>query len=113
VSYYKNRLRARTENHLPTATDQSQAAETDINVIVRNFMKHGEAPGAAGEPLYGDFTELPNNLRDFIETARTLNENRNNLPQALRALPVEQLLSLPVEEMKKLIDPPKQEEPKA
>jgi len=110
--YQKNRLRARTVNNEPTMTDQSAAAETDINVIVRDFMKHGTAPGADSEPLYGDFTELPNNLRDFIETARTMNQNRNNLPQALRDLPVEQLLTFPVEELKKLIDPPKQEEPK-
>lgn len=113
MSYYVNRRKARTVNNDPTETDQSQAAETDINVIVRNFMKHGQATGPAEQPMYGDWTDMPTNLRDFIETSRTLARNRNDLPQALRDLPIEQLLSLPVEDLKVLINPPKQEEPKA
>lgn len=111
--YQKNRLRARTVNNDPSETDQSAAAETDLNVIVRNFIKHGEVSGASEEPLYGDFTELPSNLRDFIELGRSINQNRWNLPKELRDIPVEQLLSLEVDEIKNLINPPKQEEPKA
>jgi len=111
-AYQKNRLRARTFNNMPSETDQSQAAETDLNVIINNFMKHGEVQGAAGQPIYGDFTELPNNLRDFIELGRSIQEHTANLPPQLKNIPTAELLALPVERINEILNPPKQEEPK-
>lgn len=111
--YYKNRERANIVNNEPTMTDQSGAAETDINVIVRNFMKHGEVEGAASEPIYGDFTELPNNLRDFMELARQARHIQQELPEQLRGIELEELFALTPQEIKAIIEPPKQTEEQA
>lgn len=40
-------------------TDQSQAQDCDINVIVSRFLRSGVAPGMAGSPIYGDFSAVP------------------------------------------------------
>lgn len=42
----------------PTRTQQHQADETDINLIVRRYIQTGVLPQAALEPLYGDFETL-------------------------------------------------------
>lgn len=41
----------------PGRTDQSQAAECDVNVIVDRFMKTGVLPGVDIKRVYGDFSE--------------------------------------------------------
>lgn len=108
MSYYeKNRLLARTVNKEPTLTDQSQAHETDINVIVGRFLKTGAAPGTAAQPMYGDFSRLPNGLREFIDQARSLEQHRAALPAALRDLPPEKLMTLTMEEAAAILQPPK------
>lgn len=40
-------------------TDQSQKKDCDINVIVARCAQSGVAPGMRGEPIYGDFTSVP------------------------------------------------------
>lgn len=79
---------------MPTKTDQSGAAETDVNVIVSQFKISGVVPGASRPGMYGDFTQLPHDLRDMIEQSRALMRTRNDLPDQLKGLPIEQLLAL-------------------
>lgn len=110
--YKQNRQRARTKNTKPSATDQSQARETDINVIVGRFLGTGAAPGASGAPLFMDATELPDDLRGFIETARTIDAHRNSLPAQLRDKSVEEILALSPDELTRILTPPQPEAPK-
>lgn len=111
--YILNKLKARTLNKSPTLTDQSQARETDINVIVRRMGISGQAPRAAGEPMYGDFTQFPQDLRDFIHTARGIETHRRKLPEALRNLSTEEILALTPDQLTTILTPPKQETPNA
>lgn len=98
-----------TTNNMPTETDQSSANSTDLNVIIRQFAITGRAPGAPTEPLYGDFTNLPTDLRGYIEESRNIHKIRRNLPEQLRNLPIEQLLTLTPQQLTTILTPPKQE----
>jgi hypothetical protein len=103
------RAKARTYTDLekdPTLTDQSQANDTNINVIVKRYGVHAQAPGGSTPPIYGDFTGLPTDLRGMIETARTINEQRERLPKALQDMPIEELLSLTNEQLTTILTPP-------
>lgn len=42
----------------PGMTDQSQAADCDVNKIVDRYMKTGVLPGTDVEGLYGDFVDV-------------------------------------------------------
>lgn len=83
----------------PTLTDQSQGHDTDINVIVGKFGIGGMAPGNASEPMYGDFSELPADLRSFIHESRRLDEFRQQLPDTLRDIPLDTLLQMTPEQI--------------
>lgn len=105
--YYQiNKAAARTINREPTMTDQSQADDTDLNLIVRKFMSSGQAPGAGGQPMYGDFTELPRDLRAMIEHARTLDALHADLPVQLREYTLEQMFELTNEDILRIMQPP-------
>lgn len=106
MHYQTNRLRARTINNDPSLTDQSQAQETDINVIVGRYGVTGRVPGAPGQPMSGDFTELPTNLRDMIEMSRSMKAKRAELPKQLAELPIEELLALTPEAIQQKLTPP-------
>jgi len=106
VFYQENRKRARTFNNQPTETDQAGAAETDLNVIVGRMLTNRSVPGAKGEPLYGDFTGLPKDLRAMIETARDVERLRGQLPDKLAELTVEDLVQLPPNTLKDILTPP-------
>lgn len=93
----------------PTLTDQSQANDTDINVIVKRYGIHAQAPGNPAQPMYGDFSGLPTDLRGFIEVGRTLEENRQRLPEPLRDKPIEELFALTPEQLTAILTPPKTE----
>lgn len=101
----------RTTNTQPTLTDQSQAAETDLNLIIRKFGITGAIPGTAREPMYGDFTDLPTDLRGFLETSRELNRHKNNLPAELRDIPTEELLYMTPEQLAAKLKPEPPKEP--
>lgn len=103
--YAENKLRARIFNNEPTMTDQSQANETDINVIVKRFGISGQVPQGNAQPMYGDFTMFPDNLRDMMHLARDLNERRAALPPQLKNMPIEQLLALTPEELTAILAP--------
>lgn len=105
--YANNRKRARTVTKTPTLTDQSQARETDINVIVGRFLKTGAAPGAPLPALNGvDWTNFPNDLRGFIETGKRIDEYRSALPEQLRDMPTDQILALKPDELTSILTPP-------
>lgn len=107
MSYYENRKRAQTVNTNPTMTDQAGARDTDINVIVKTFTRTGMVPAAQGKPLVGmDFTQLPQDLRGFIETANNLNQIKNRLPAELRAMDIAELMALTPEQITNKLTPP-------
>lgn len=104
-NYKRNKLKARFFNTEPSATDQSQANDTDVNVIVKRYAITGTAPGAAHEPMYEDFTSIPGNLRDMIEQTRSVAKLRRTLPAPLREMPVDELLALKPEDIQRILKP--------
>lgn len=111
----KNRVAAVTWPDPKSATDQSQANETDINVIVGKMGISGTVPGAPMEPIYGDWTQFPQDLREYIETARTIDSLREKLPEQLKNKKTEELIAMTPETLAELLkpaDPPAQPETK-
>lgn len=100
------RDKAATVTSRPSKTDQSQARETDINVIVRRYGIHAQAPGSSREPMYGDFSGLPTDLRGFIEMAQELDVHRDRLPPSLRDVPIEELISMTPDQLTAILTPP-------
>lgn len=101
--YKRNRLRAQTTNTDPTLTEQSMAKDTDINIIVQKFRITGRVPGAQQTPIAGDFTNLPTDLREMIETSRDLKRRRAQLPPELREMPIEELLALTPDKLRETL----------
>lgn len=102
---HPNQHKGRTVNNEPTLTDQSAVAQTDINIIVNQFLRTGQQP--QGQPKhYADFTQLPNDLRSFIEMGRSIAEHRANLPDQLREIPVEDLVQMTDEQINAMLKPP-------
>lgn len=100
----QRRKAAAFRNTQPTMTDQSQAATTDLNVIVNQFLRTGQSP-SKGTPIYGDFTQLPQNLRDAFEQARGVKNLRRQLPPQLKDMEPAQLLALTPEDIKRILTP--------
>lgn len=92
-----------TCNTEPTMTDQAGAADTDLNVIVGKYL--GQTNGPAQEPMYGDFTTYPRDLRDYIDTARELQTHHEALPEALQKMPIEELLALTPQDIAAILKP--------
>lgn len=109
MNYKANKARAVFVNAAPSMTDQSQAADTDVNVIVKKYAVHGTAPGMGSPPMYLDFTAIPENLRAMMEEGKKLRRYRANLPEQLREKPLEELLLLSKEDIEKILTPPKKE----
>lgn len=107
----QRRAAARYRNTMPTMTDQSQAANTDLNVIVNQFLKTGQS-ASKGNPIYGDFSQLPTNLRDAIDQARSVQHLRRTLPPQLRDMDAAELLTLTPEDITRILTPPHKETPK-
>jgi len=103
--YAINKARSRTKNTKPSLTDQAAARETDRNVIVKRFMVSGQVPGGK-QPMFGDFSILPNNLKDFIRIGKSLKDHRANLPPELRNLPLHELLALTTKELAEKLKKP-------
>lgn len=115
--YASNKANSRTINKEPTLTDQSQAHETDINVIVGRFATSGRVPGTQRPPMSGDFSELPNDLRGFLDTARTTKDLQKKLPKELQGKSIEEILRLSPDELQTILTPveankPTEEKPK-
>jgi len=108
-NYRRNKERAITRDSTPTMTDQAGARDTDINIIVGQFLTTGRVPGSAKEPIYEDFSQLPKDLRGFIEMGRALDTHRKELPEQLRGIPVERLVGLTRNEINAILAPKKEE----
>lgn len=113
MKYQENKARAKTKNTEPTMTDQSAARETDINVIVQRYAVHGTMPGSAQQPISGDFTELPTDLRAMIEKTREVADLRKKLPKELRSMTMPELMALTPEQLKNKLTPPEAPKPPA
>lgn len=109
-NWEKNKAKARFKSTKETKTDQSQAHETDINVIVNQFLKTGRQP-MERKLISGDFTPLPPDLRSFIETGRTLHDSRDKLPPQLRGLTNDQLFSLTPDDLRRILTPAQTPQP--
>lgn len=106
MSYAQNKLNAVFKNTEPSATDQSQARETDINVIVSRYIGKGTVNANPAQPMYIDTTNLPTDLRGFIEGAAQLEKARKNLPEQLRNMPTEEILTLTTDQLTNILSPP-------
>lgn len=104
--YLNNKLLAIYNSTKPTLTDQAGANETDINIIVGRMGISGHVPGNNKEPMQGDFTQFPADLRSMIETSRSIENVRKRLPQQLAELPMERLLTLTPDEITNILTPP-------
>jgi len=103
-NYQKNKQLSKTVNVGTTKTDQSGAPSTDINVIMRNHAIHGNAPGSPKPPIYGDFSEIPDNLRDMIELGKNISAHQAALPPGLRDMTVAELINSQPADLQRRID---------
>lgn len=71
-----------TINNQESMTQQSDAAETDINVIVQRFTQ-GQLPQVLMEPLYGDFTDVPD-YKTAVEMVKAAEEAFLTIPAKVR-----------------------------
>lgn len=76
---------AATFNNLPSRTQRHQAADTDINVIMRKFGVTGVAPGAKYPPSFQDIPE-DMDMQKAIEIVRQGYEAFETQPANIRAL---------------------------
>lgn len=106
MPYAQNKIRAQYRSNKPSRTDQAAARDTDINRIVGQFLHTGQVPGPRQPPRIGDFSQVPDNLRDMIEQSRSVQRLINDLPPQLRTLPIERLLALTPDEVTTILKPP-------
>ncbi len=104
--YLQNKANAVYNNTEPSLADQSQAKDTDINVIIGRFGVGRLAQGNGKVPMYEDFSDLPRDLRGYIEQARGLDNLRERLPEQLKTQKLEELLSLTPQQIHGLLFPP-------
>lgn len=50
----------------PTRTQQSAKDDCDINVIIERAKRGADIPTNGREPVYGDFTQIPTDLRECL-----------------------------------------------
>lgn len=106
-NWKKNRELARTFNTSPSLADQAGAKDTDINIIVKQFLIHGQAPGGKRQPQFGvDLTNAPTSLREMFELADKMKDSRKALPPQLAAYTDEQLFALTQDQLTHILTPP-------
>lgn len=67
----------------PSRTRQSDAAEADINTIVRNFGLTGQLPQGVRIPEYGDF-DVVSDYRSAVEAIRNADASFMAMPADVR-----------------------------
>lgn len=65
-------------------TVQSQAKDSDINVIMDRYLKTGQLPPVSRVPTYGDFDGI-SDYREAMEVVRAAQEQFMALPAKVRA----------------------------
>lgn len=117
--YQANKIASKTRTTEPSLTDQSQAASTDVNVILKGhkFGQPALGRGAAQAPAFEDYTNLPDDYRQAIELARQLPNTWGKLPPQLRNIPIDQLINKTPNELTAMLtpkpaDPPAEKEEK-
>lgn len=72
----------------PSVTQQQFKDEADINYIIKMYDASGVYPGQTGasprEPMYGDFTNLPENAQEAYNQIIEARNNFNQLPLEIR-----------------------------
>lgn len=106
MGYYENKQRAKFRNTEPTMTDQSQAAATDVNQIIKQFKRSQIAPEQKNPGYYADLVEVPQDLRSVIEMSRSVHGIRKRLPETLREKPIEELLMMTEADIRAIVQPP-------
>lgn len=104
--YLARKEAAKYRSSKPTMTDQSQASDTDVNIIMGKFGIGGTVNVQGKQPIYADFTGLPQNLADMIRMARRTAELRQTLPNQLKQMPDEKLFALTKDELTNILTPP-------
>lgn len=69
----------------PSLTQQSQAAEADINEIVRRFGLTGKLPENVRVPTYGDFDGVVDDYQSALNAIRSAEESFMAMPADVRA----------------------------
>lgn len=105
-NYLKMKERAKFRSTQPSMTDQSQTKSTDVNVIVKQFQVTGAFPGSPTPPMYGDFSQLPQDLAEALEQSRSLNKLRARLPKELQAMTLQELIALTPADIERILTPP-------
>lgn len=109
MSYKTNKERAIYRDDTPTKTDQSSAHSTDINIIVGQQLITGYAPGTPKPPMYEDFTNFPQDLREALEISRSTQSFRKRLPQQLQEKTLDELMNLTTNDITTILTPTKPE----
>lgn len=104
-NYYERANRLATVNTEPTMTDQSQANDTDINVIVKRYGVHGTVPGTSAEARFEDLSNFPDNLRDVLDTAREIDTHLGRLPDQLKGKTLLELMALTPDDITNILTP--------
>lgn len=112
MSYREAKIKARFRSTQPTKTDQSMAKSTDINVIVKGFAVSGTIPGGMRPAIYGDFTNLPRDLKEAMEQGKEAKKLRSQLPPQLRNMSTDELLSLTPEKISQILKPAEPAKPR-
>lgn len=104
-NYAQNKAQSMTVTNDPTMTDQSQATDTDINVIVGRYGIGPLAMGTNKQGMTGDFSQLPEDLRGFIDMGRSIETLREKLPPELQNKSVEEIVALTPEQLTNILNP--------
>lgn len=96
----------KTYNDGKSLADQSQANDTNINVILKKYGVTGVATGRAGAPQYLDHTAMPRDLREAYDQVRGANRLRESLPEPLRGKTLDELNELTMEQLNSILHPP-------
>ncbi|QXP08210.1 MAG: internal scaffolding protein [Arizlama microvirus] len=72
-----------TINEEPTLTQQSDAQEANINVIMERYQTSGQLPKMLQEGIYGDFSNVTD-YRTAVETIRAAEDAFYEIPAQIR-----------------------------
>lgn len=73
-----------TVNTEDSMTQQADAKDADINVIMAKYQVTGQMPQVLMKPLFGDFSDTPD-YRKAVETIREAEEAFLQIPAKIRA----------------------------